>query len=189
MTANSLFPYDIVKRTMYNCTLELILDMKKHKSFCSAPDFRLRIFNLMIEKDQNIRDLFVNRVKGWVTERSLRIVGDMPGPLYVYDAYIERIFTDMMEEFCDEQQDLIPILKEWEASGMPVFRMRDIYMEEYQSLEEYEKLVEEARKVLKRYAEMVDIKVSKIKITLPYFEDPEDLIAYLEREMELMVVK
>lgn len=189
MTKHSFFPYEEVKKVMYDCTLELIQDIGEHKSFCSAPQFRTEIYEFMMEKNQDVRELLIARERGWVTELSLRIVGDPPGPLYIYDAYIERMFTDMMEEFCDEHQDLIPILKEWEASGMPTFRMTQIHMEEYQSMEEYEKYLAEARKMLKKYSDLVGERMSKVKQTLPYFEDPEDLIAYLEREIELMVKK
>lgn len=184
MIRNEFDLYETVKEIMYDCTLELILNMKKTKEFCSPMDFRIEVFDLMADKDWDLDELFEGRE--WVIENSLRIVGDPFRPVYIYDGYIERIFSDMMEDFCDDHQDLIPILKEWEAGGMPRFRMSDIHMEEYRTVEEYEKFMEEARKLLRKYAEMRNLSISKIKINLPYFEDPEDLIAYLEREMELM---
>jgi len=181
---NEFNSYEKIKELMRECTLELILNMEKTKEFCSSMDFRIEIFDLMADRNWDLRDFFEDRE--WVIENTLRIVGDLPGPVYIYDGYIERIFSDMMEDFCDEQQDLIPILKEWEASGLPGFSMSDIHMEEYQTVEEYERFLEKARDLVGKYAKMRNLSVSKVKISLPYFEDPEDLIAYLEREMELM---
>jgi hypothetical protein len=185
MIRNEFNSYEIIKELMRECTLELILNIKKTKEFCSPMDFRIEMFDLMADKDNDLGDFFEDRE--WVIENTLRIVGDPVRPVYMYDGYIERIFSDMMEDFCDEHQDLIPILKEWEASGFPRFRMSDIHMEEYQTVEEYEMFLEKARSLVRKYAKMRNLSVSKIKISLPWFEDPEDLIAYLEREMELMV--
>lgn len=184
MIRNEFNSYEIIKGIMNDCTLELILDLKKTKAFCSPMDFRIKIFDLMAKKKWDHRDFFENRE--WVIVNTLRIVGDPFRPVYMYDGYIEQVFSDMMEDFCDNHQDLIPVLKEWEMSGFPRFRMSDIHMEEYQTVEEYEKFIEKARSLVRKYAKMRNLSVSKIKISLPYFEDPEDLIAYLEREMELM---
>ena len=181
---NNISSYEQLKRIMYDCTLELILDIGKTKEFCSPMEFRVEISDLIVDKDWDLRDFFGDRE--WVIERSFRIVGDYPKPVYMYDGAFEIPFKDMMNDFCDEHQEVIPILKEWEANKIPRFRMLDIYMEEYQSVEEYEKFIEEARKLLRKYAGMRDISISKAKINLPYFDDPEDLIAYLEREMEIM---
>jgi len=177
------YPYKKIVKAMFDSIVEIVEGIESAEDQVIETNiFRAKIFEKMLEKDENLKEVFADTK--WV---SVEIVGETPDGkqvgVPVYDSYIESVFIATMEDFNEQRQDLIQKMVDL-MKDVPEFKLAYFQMELYYTDEEYAAAKKEGNVLTREYAKHNNISMLKAKMQVPLFGDPFDLVEWLKEELK-----
>ena len=165
-----------------NELVDASLIAKSKEAFEHPSKFRIALYKIFLEKDEVFKELF-NRVV-WVQFEEVAELED--GSIVsrpVYDNYLESVFDDAMEEFCETNQSIIKkvveLMKDDEKFHLAAYNMEIFYTDK-----EWEDAKKKSKVLLKEYAKKNGFSMIKATLQIPSFSDPNDLVEWLEVELD-----
>lgn len=169
---------------MSDCLFELLDEfmLNKPDCFCDVYEFKQRLFDKMLVKDDSFKEVF-DSVK-WVDIKGIGVVNGRETLIVSLNKYLESVYKDVVL-YLDEDKISIymDMFDEWESKVDGFFRA-SIGIPVLYSDEEFEEAERKSKLLLKRYAELKNLKMMKARMLMPAFDSPLDTVEWLEREIE-----